>query len=108
MGKAVARKSEIDTVASPDGTGDCCVDPTTQATEIGSSNVFVNSIGVVRKGDPMKTHLFPGPCCNPHAPPLTTCSSSVFVNGQGIGRIGDAYGGDHIITSGSPTVFAGG
>jgi uncharacterized Zn-binding protein involved in type VI secretion len=107
MGQAVARKSEIDTVASPDGTGICCVDASIQATEVGSTNVFVNGIGVVRLGDVMKTHQYPGPCCNDHAPPLTTSSSTVFVNGKGIGRKGDAYGGDHIISSGSPNVYAG-
>lgn len=102
---AVARMDGKDSVASPDGSGDGCGSPTTQATNQGSANVFVNGIGVVREDDAMKTHSGPG--CVPHAPKLTTFSSSVFVNGKGIGRKDDGYNG-HIITSGSPDVFAGG
>ena len=104
---AVARKDSEDTVASPDGSGICCSSASTQSTDKGSSDVFVNGIGVVRQGDAMITHDYQGPCCNPHAPVLTTYSSTVFVNGKGLGRKDDAYGGDHIISSGSGNVFAG-
>lgn len=102
----VARKDEKDTVDSPDGDGEFCKYPTIQATKAGSDNVFVNSIGVVRLGDAMTSHTSPG--CEKHAPPLTSGSATVFANGRNLGRNGDAYGGDHIITSGSPNVFAGG
>lgn len=101
---AVARDNEDDTVASPDGSGYQCGSPTIQATEVGSSNVFINGFGAVREGDPMKEH--PGPGCSPHAPTLSSSSPNVFVNGKGLGRLGDAYGGNHIITSGSSNVFA--
>lgn len=104
---AIARKSSTDTVASPDGSGHCCKDPSTQSTDQGSDNVFVNGIGVVREGDAMITHLYNGPCCNPHAPVLSTFSGTVWCNGRRVGRVGDAYDG-HIISSGSPNVFAGG
>ena len=50
-----ARKDQVDSVASPDGSGICCPAPSTQATQVGSSNVFVNNIGAVRLGDAMKT-----------------------------------------------------
>jgi uncharacterized Zn-binding protein involved in type VI secretion len=107
MGQAVARMSSTDTVASPDGSGTCCASPTTQSTDQGSSNVRVNGIGVVRINDAMITHLYPGSCCNPHAPVLTTSSSTVRVNGKGLGRKNDLYV-DHQISSGSPNVFCGG
>lgn len=103
-----ARKDSTDTVASPDGSGACCGSPSTQSTDEGSSNVYVNGIGVVREGDKMITHDFDGPCCNPHAPVLSTYSSSVYVNGKRVGRKGDKYGGDHEISSGSSNVYFGG
>jgi len=104
---AVARKDSVDTVDSPDGAGVCCVDSSIQSTDIGSSNVTVNSIGVVRKDDAMITHDYPGPCCNPHAPLLSTYSGTVFANSKNLGRKDDEYDA-HIISSGSSNVFAGG
>jgi uncharacterized Zn-binding protein involved in type VI secretion len=103
----VARKDMTDTVASPDGSGVCSADPSTQATDEGSSRVFIGGIGVVRQGDKMKLHLYDGPCDTPHQPVLTTYSTNVYVEGRGIGRKGDAYGGDHIITTGSTRVYSG-
>ena len=103
---AVARKDSTDTVDSPDGAGKNCASPSTQSTDIGSDDVFVNGIGAVRQGDPMISHPEAGDCA-PHAPGLSAGSSTVFVNGKQIGRIGDAYSG-HTISSGSPNVFAGG
>jgi uncharacterized Zn-binding protein involved in type VI secretion len=104
-----ARKQSVDTVASPDGSGVCCVDPTTQSTDIGSDNVFVNGIGIVREDDPMIPHTSDdGGCCVQHAPRLSTYSSTVFINGKRAGRKGDMYGGDHQISSGSSNVFFGG
>jgi uncharacterized Zn-binding protein involved in type VI secretion len=87
--------------------------PTTQASDAGSGNVFVNNIGVVRDGDVMVSHPDGNPCVGGpvnHAPALSTFSSNVFVNGKAIGRIGDKYDSDghfdHTITSGSGNVFA--
>lgn len=110
----IARKAEVDTVDSPDGTpgdpcpGDVkCNSPSIQATKAGSSDVFIMGIGVVRETDKMKSHPSPACGCAAHAPTLTVCSSRVYANGLRIGRKGDAYGGDHIIISGAPTVFDG-
>ena len=102
-----ARKAGVDTVASPDGAAICCPAPTTQYTNVGSNNVFVNAIGSVRLGDIMNVHPYPGPCCAPHAPALSSASTTVFVNGQGRGRYNDYYS-DHRRSSGSSNVFAGG
>lgn len=107
MGQPIARKSSTDTVASPDGSGICCVDPTTQSTDVGSSDVRANGIGVVRQDDAMIAHTFPGPCCAIHAPALSTFSSTVRINGKWAGRQGDFYGGDHKISSGSSNVRCG-
>jgi uncharacterized Zn-binding protein involved in type VI secretion len=86
--------------------------PLTSASVAGSSNVLVNGIGVVRKGDVMVAHPDGNPCVPApvlHTPTLTTASSTVFVNGKAIGRVGDDYvmGVSHIITTGSSNVFAG-
>ena len=55
----------------------------------------------------MIVHPFPGPCCAPHAPTLSSSSTTVFVNGRGLGRQDDDYSA-HVISSGSSNVFAGG
>ena len=73
---------------------------------VGSSNVFVNSIGVSRQGDNNTGHLLPGSPCPSHAAPITTGSTTVFVNGKGIARVGDSADGGAIST-GSSNVFAG-
>jgi len=101
----VARKGSTDSVSSPDGTGNNCASPTTQSTDAGSSDVFINGVGVVRDGDAMVSHPQPG--CTPHAPTLDTFSPNVYADGKKIGRLGDAYSG-HTITSGSSNVFANG
>jgi len=118
---AVARMSGTDTVACTDGAkGASCAknkwhwdSGTTQATDAGSANVFINGIGAVREGDIMKTHPDGVPCVGSpvnHAPALSTFSSNVFVNGKALGRLGDKYDADghmdHTISSGSPNVFA--
>lgn len=87
---------------------------TTQASNVGSDDVYANNIGVVRKDDIMKSHPHGDPCTASainHSPPLDTYSPNVFANNKNIGRIGDHYDGDgtsqtHEITSGSPNVFA--
>lgn len=104
----VARKDgqdSVDTVHNSVGS-ECKDRPTTIATDKGSSTVFANNVGVVRKGDAVQRHTFPG--CSLHAPPLSEGSSTVFVENQGIGRIGDTYGCGAEITSGSSDVIAGG
>ena len=111
----VARKAAEDSVDSPDGAeGDPCPDgqpkcdvASTQATAEGSDDVFIEKIGVVREKDKMIAHKYT-PCgCPSHAPTLSTFSAYVYANGLRIGRVGDAYGGDHKISSGAPTVTDG-
>ena len=74
---------------------------------VGSTNVFVNSIGVSRQGDNNTTHLLPGVPCPPHAAPIETGSTTVFVYGIGCGRVGDAISGCTSVAEGSSNVFAG-
>ena len=89
---------------------------TTQSSDEGSGNVYANNIGVVRRGDKMKSHPHGDPCVPSavnHAPPLDTYSPNVYANNKQIGRIGDHYDGDgtsqtHAISSGSSNVFANG
>ena len=103
---AAARANSVDSVASPDGTGDQCLLPTTQSTDTGSTNVIINGNGALRKGvDTVIPH--PGPGCGTHAPVLSSGSGNVFVNGKGAGRKTDSYNG-HVITSGSGNVFING
>ncbi|MBR1438036.1 MAG: hypothetical protein IJ587_05805 [Synergistaceae bacterium] len=73
-----------------------------------SSDVFINGVGVHRKGDT-------GPCNCPHGGTFISvgASGSVFVNGRGVTRIGDltvcqgcGQSGNHV--SGSPNVIVGG
>jgi len=123
---AVARKDSADTIA----TGHGC--DTTTTTLTGSSNVFVNSIGIVRQGDLSQVHSYevivavevedtpPDPVpdgyvptystvydstCESHQVSLTSYSGDVFANNLNIGRLGDSYSG-HTLSSGSPNVFA--
>lgn len=107
MANLVARGNQQDLVNSPDGSGECCAFPSIQRTDQCSSKVFVAGFGVVRLGDAMQVHNFDGPCCNPHAPVLSSASSKVFVEGRGVGRKGDAYGGDHVIQTGVSRIFIG-
>tara|TARA_B110000914_G_C15164836_1_gene310064 strand:- start:48 stop:440 length:393 start_codon:yes stop_codon:yes gene_type:complete len=88
---------------------------TTQKSDAGSSNVFAEGTGVVRKDDAMKAHANGDPCvasASNHAPEVSSYSSNVFVNGKNIARIGDVYNSEsdqeHEITTGATTVFAGG
>ena len=126
----VALKDEKSSVACDDGAIGtvCAVEPgtgtpikwnfntdTTQKSDAGSSNVFAEGTGVVRKDDAMKAHANGDPCVATavnHTPTVSTFSSTVFVNGKNIARIGDKYNSessqDHEITTGATTVFAGG
>lgn len=96
----IARKNGEDSIS----TGHGC-DATT-VTDQGSSDVFINGIGAVRKDDLTAVHLVPaGPACVPHTVPLSTYSPNVFVNNKNVGRNGDFYNGHQLIT-GSTNVFA--
>lgn len=98
---AVARKSGTDSVSINHPT---CQGGT--ATAAGSSDVFVNDIGVVRKGDSVESHTFAPPACPSHAPGLVSFSANVFANSLNLGRLGDSYGCGATISSGSSNVFA--
>jgi uncharacterized Zn-binding protein involved in type VI secretion len=90
-------------------TGHGC-DTTTTVTG-SSTDVFCNTKGVERKGDPTAAHTIPNeadpPVCVAHtSATITEGSSTVFVNGRAIARITDDCDAG-AITEGSTTVFAG-
>jgi uncharacterized Zn-binding protein involved in type VI secretion len=126
----VALKDEVSSVACEDGAiGTVCLTSgapsftpikfnfdtdTIQKSDAGSSDVFAEGTGVVRKDDAMKAHANGDLCvatATNHAPTVSTHSATVFVNGKEIARIGDKYNSessqDHKITTGATTVFAG-
>lgn len=74
----------------------------------GSSNVFVNGIGVSRQGDNNTEHLLPPVPCPSHAAPIAIGSTTVFVNNKGCGRVGDGISNCTSVAAGSSNVFAGG
>ena len=83
----------------------------TTTTVVGpSEDVFCNSKGVERKGDPAAAHTIPNsaspPVCVPHSSVINAGSGTVNVNGKPIARIGDSCDGGSI-TGGSSNVFAG-
>lgn len=102
----VARKDGVDVVntihvsvgdADPlDGIA-CDAAPQNIATADGSSDVFVENVGVVRKGDNEVAHTIPG--CSTHQTGLATHSANVFANNLNIGRKDDTYGCGAKITS---------
>ena len=76
-----------------------------------STNVFCNSKGVERKGDPTAAHTIENsatpPACVSHLGAVINAgSSTVFVNGKAIARVEDSCDSGQI-TEGSSTVFAG-
>jgi len=75
-----------------------------------STNVFCNSKGVERKGDPAAAHTIPNsatpPVCVSHSAVINAGSGTVFVNSKAIARIGDSCDAG-AITGGSSNVFAG-
>ena len=120
---AVAQKDGASTVSATDGAQvSLCATrpnrynwntPTTQVSDAGSDDVFVENIGVVREDDVMISHPDGNPCTiSPinHAPALSTYSANVYVNNKRVGRVGDKYDSDghydHTISSGAATVFA--
>jgi uncharacterized Zn-binding protein involved in type VI secretion len=90
-------------------TGHAC-DFTTTVTGP-STDVFCNSKGVERKGDPTAAHTIPNgaspPVCVSHSGAVINVgSSTVFVNSKAIARKGDSCDGG-AISQGSSNVFAG-
>lgn len=86
----------------------CDASPQTIATDEGSSDVFVEGYGVVRKDDKEESHTIP-PACATHQTGLGTYSPSVYANGKQIGRKGDTYKCTaKIITVNQNTVYANG
>ena len=100
MGKAVCRIGDKDLVH--------CSVPSRLG---GSSNVFVNGIGISRQGDSNTSHKlppFPPPDpCPFHAKGIASGSLTVKVNGKGCGRVGDSIAGCTAVATGSTNVFAG-
>ena len=74
----------------------------------GSSNVFVNGIGISRQTDVNTLHKKPPAPCPKHAKGITTGSNTVKINGLGCGRVGDPITGCTFVAEGSDNVFAGG
>jgi uncharacterized Zn-binding protein involved in type VI secretion len=93
---AVARLGDI-------GTGHGCFP--SRANDEASGNVFVNGIGAHRQGDHWTSHCCGSSC---HDSALAAGSATVFVNSRQFGRIGDPVACGSAVSSGSPTVFAGG
>ena len=97
----VTRKDDVTT------TGHGCSATTTVVGP--SEDVFCNTRGVERKGDPAAPHTIPAgspPVCVPHSAVINVGSGTVFVNSKPIARIGDSCDGGNIRT-GSDNVFAG-
>lgn len=112
----VARKDAVDVVntihvsvgdADPDDGIACDAAPQTIATDEGSSDVFAESVGVVRQGDKEQSHTFPG--CASHQTGLATYSPNVYANGKPIGRLNDTYTcGAKIVSVTQGSVYANG
>jgi len=98
----VTRKDDVTT------TGHGCSATTTVVGP--SGDVFCNTRGVERKGDPAAPHTIPNsatpPVCVSHSAVINAGSGTVFVNSKAIARIGDSCDSG-AITGGSSNVFAG-
>ena len=95
MGKAVCRIGDAD---APHCSG--------MVRAAGSSNVFVNGIGISRQGDSNTPHVLPAaPVCLGHSAAIVSGSLTVRINGKGCGRVGDATCTS--VAQGSSNVFAG-
>lgn len=87
----------------------------TSASDTCSSTVFASGFGVVCEDDTMASHPDGVPCTPApimHTPAVDTYSSTVFIGGKRVARVGDTYNKDtpfnHVIMTGSATVFIGG
>ena len=99
--KGIARGTQTDSVL----TGHDC--DTTTTTDVCSTSVFVNGIGVCRLGDAITIHNEKvGNSCVSHTATITGSSSTVFVDGIAIARDGDSADSGNIST-GSTNVFSG-
>ena len=70
---------------------------------MGSNNVFLNGLPVVRVGDVWQIHCKDSSC---HGCNQGTGSSTTFVNGRPVARIGDATSCGDQIAVGSSNVFS--
>lgn len=70
----------------------------------GSTDVFINGLGVNRVGDRWIEHCDSNSC---HESVLATGSSTVFVNGIAVGRVGDSIACGSVVAQGSSNTFFG-
>ncbi len=84
------------------GSGHGCFPPT---PAVGASgDVFINSIGALRKGDALAPHGCSD--CPPHGRSVSGGSPTVFVNGRALARVGDGIDCGGSMAAGSADVFA--
>lgn len=96
MGKPIIRKGPDMSTGHPPGF------PPVNAI-MGSNNVYVNKIAVVRQGDSYKVHCYGNSCHQGKA----TGSTKVFANKKGITRLGDKITCSDTSGGGSQNVGAG-
>ena len=97
-------QDEVNTVHPSIGGSSCDGSPDTIYTDECSDSVFVGDYGVVRLGDKVQMHTFPG--CDMHDPALVVASSDIIIEGKGAAREGDTYAcGAMIMTSSSDVVI---
>lgn len=89
--------------------------PFISASDEGSTSVKIGGYGVVLEGNAMEAHPDGALCVATavnHAPTLLPpAGGTVYIEGKLVGRVGDKYNVgtpfDHVITTGSTTVFIG-
>jgi uncharacterized Zn-binding protein involved in type VI secretion len=84
------------------GSGHGCFPPSPAIAA--SGDVFVNGLGVHRKGDALAPHGCSK--CPPHGRAASGASPSFFVNGKPVVRLGDAVGCGGSLSTASPSVYA--
>ncbi|WP_086932062.1 PAAR domain-containing protein [Agarilytica rhodophyticola] len=92
---AASRKFDI-------GSGHGCFPPS-PATG-GSSDVMINNIPALRKGDSVLLHACGN--CPPHGRSVSAGSPTVYVNGKPLARVGDGINCGGSMSAGSGDVFA--
>ncbi len=77
--------------------------------ESGSTNYFVDGIGVCRDGDSTTSHLTPPnkPPCPPHTAQVDPASRGWYVDGKRVAALGDSISGCTSTAQGSPHWFVG-
>jgi uncharacterized Zn-binding protein involved in type VI secretion len=99
---AIARKGDDTTTGHGCDAISTVIGPTGEEV-----NVYVNSIGVECKGNPVAPHtILAGISCVPHSAVINAGSLTVFVGSIAVARIGDSTDAGAII-EGSSNVFAG-